>query len=162
MVNKVYINPEATVTWSDTGGDETLDLGGLAADAVRVGDRHDFGATARSEWFEWRVLIDGFTAAPVVAEAVDFYISTSDGTIEDGEVGTVDAAGATTDLPNLHYIGSAVVQTTTAGDNLQTGGIVRIVSRYASPVVHNNTANVLQSAADNHNFILTPIPPEIQ
>lgn len=162
MVNKVYINPETAVTWSDTGGTNVLDAGGLAADAVRVGARHDFGASARAEEFEWRVNVDGFDTPPVVGERVDFYLATSDGTYEDGDVGTADALGATTDLPNLTYLGGAVVQTTTAADELHASGHIRITARYVSFVVHNNTADALLSTADSHQFILTPVPSEVQ
>ena len=44
MANKVYINQEAAKTWTDTGGDYTMDLGSLAADGVRVGAQGDLGA----------------------------------------------------------------------------------------------------------------------
>lgn len=162
MPNKVYIAPETALTWTDTGGDYTMDLGSLAAAAVRVGARGDLGAASRSEMYEWRVVIDGFATAPVVGESVDVYLSTSDGTNEDGDVGTADAAGATADLPNLQYLGQAVVQTTTAGDQLIASGLCRIGARYVSPVVHNNTADALNGTSDAHKFILTPIPPEIQ
>ena len=122
MPNKVYINPEAAHTWTDTGGDDTLDLGGLAADAVKVGD----------------------------------------GTYIDGDVGAVDAAGSTVDLPNLMFLGSAVVQTTTASDQLIISGTVQILSRYVSPVIHNNTQDTLEDTSDAHKFILTPVPSEVQ
>lgn len=162
MVNKIYIAPEATTTWTDSGGDAALDLGGLAADAVRVGARVDLGSGSRAEWYEWRILINGFDTAPVVGQHLGIYLATSDGTIEDGEVGTVDGAGATTDLPNLEQVGVATVQTITAANNLQTSGRIQIFARYVSPVIHNNTEDALLSTADVHKFILTPIPREIQ
>jgi hypothetical protein len=160
--NKVYINPETPVTWSDAGADNTLDLGGLAADAVREGDRHDFGASARAEWYEWRIKIDGFGEQPVVGESVDVYWATSDGTNPDGNASTTDAAGAVADLPNFKYLGSAIVQTTTAGDNLVASGVFRHVARYGQPVIHNNSNDVLLSSGDDHWFWVTPIPPEVQ
>ncbi len=163
MVNKVYYNPETAITWA-VGGTPDLDLGGLAADAVRVGQRHDFGSGAQPGWFHWRLKIDGFDTAPVVDERVEVYLAGSDGTIEDGEVGTADAAGTTVSLPNLWHIGGASVQTTTAGDNLQVSSDapIYIASRYISPVIHNNTADALLGTADAHNFILIPVPPELQ
>ena len=162
MPNKVYINPEAAHTWTDTGGDDTLDLGGLAADAVKVGDQWDMGIAARADMFEWRLVIDGFASAPTVGETVDLYLAFGDGTYIDGDVGAVDAAGATADLPNLMFLGSAVVQTTTAGDDLVISGTVQILSRYVSPVVHNNTGIGLLATSDSHKFILTPAPSEVQ
>lgn len=156
MAGEIYIVEETPIVWTD-GGTPAMDMGGLTADAVRVGARQDLGSGARAEWYHWRVKINGFTAAPVVDETVNIYLATSDGTIEDGEVGTADAAGTTASLPNLWPLGVAVVQTTTAGDNLQSSGFIRILHRYVSPVIHNDTANVLLATADDHQFILTPV-----
>jgi len=162
MPNKVYIAAGTPITWKDTGGSAIMDLGGLAAAGVRVGAQHDLGSGSRSEWYEWRAVIDGFDSAPVPGEHVDFYIATSDGTLHDGDIGTADAAGAVDDLPNFKRLGIVTVQTVTEADELVASGIVRIVARYVSPVVHNNTVDDLLSTADVHQFILTPIPPEIQ
>lgn len=162
MPNKVYINPETPIVWTDTGGDYTLDLGGLAADAVRVGGQGDLGAAPRASWYEWRFVLDGFDTAPVVGETVDIYLATSDGTNHDGDIGTSDSAGTTAILPNLIFLGSAVVQTVTAANEVIVSGIVQIFARYVSPVIHNNTADALLSTADAHKFILTPIPEEVQ
>ena len=168
MVNKVYINPETKIDWTDdtTGGDYTLDLGtNGGAGVVAVGDVGDLGAAPRSEWYEWKLVIDGFDTAPVVGEKVDVYLSYSDQAgagREDGDVGVTSGTGATNDLPNLDYLGSAFVQTTTAGDELIVSGKVRITSRYVIPVVHNDTADALLSTADAHHFELVPVPPEIQ
>lgn len=164
MANKVYINEETAKTWASSGGDYTLTLGGLAADGVRVGAQGDLGVAPRADQYEWKLFIDGFDAAPVVGETVDVYLAQSDGTYIDGDVGTSDAAGSTNDLPNLMFLGSASVQTTTAGDNLIVSGVCQIVQRYVSPVIHNDTADGLlpQISGASHKFILTPVPPEVQ
>src|SRR6056300_667358 len=162
MANKVYIAEETAKTWTDTGGDYTLDLGSLAPDGVRVGAQGDLGAAPRADQYMFKFVVNGFDTAPVVGETVDLYIATSDGNFVDGDVGTADAAGFTADLPNLMYLGSASVQTTTASDNLIISGLVNIPFRYVSPVVHNNTADALLGTSDAHKFILTPVPPEVQ
>ena len=162
MANKVYINEETAKTWTDTGGDYTIDLGSLAADGVRVGAQGDLGAAPRADQYGWKLVIDGFDTAPVVGETVDLYLAFSDGTNVDGDVGELDAAGSTDDLPNLLFLGAASVQTTTAGDNLIISGVCQITQRYVSPVIHNNTADALLGTADSHKFILTPVPPEVQ
>ena len=162
MATKIYVSPETALEWTDSGGDYVIDLGGIAADGVRVGARGDLGAAAHSDTYAWRFVLDGFDTAPVVGETVDIYVSTSDGTNEDGDVGTADAAGVTVSLPNLMFLGSAVVQTTTAGDNLQVSGIVSLPNRYVSPVIHNNTVDALLSSGDAHKFFLTPMPMESQ
>lgn len=166
MANKIYINPETPIIFADTAHaseDYIITLSALAADGVRVSAQGDLGAAPRSEWYTWRAFIDGFNTAPVVGETVDFYLASSDtsgaGT-EDGDVGVADAAGATADLPNLLYLGSATVQTTTTTDELIASGIVRIAARYVSVVVHNNTADALETST--HSFTLTGTPPEVQ
>ena len=164
MANKVYIQEETSKTWSDatTGGDYVMDLGSLAPDNVKVGAQCDLGAAPRADQYAYKFVIDGFDTAPVVGETVDLYLAFSDGTYVDGDVGTSDAAGFTSDLPNLLFLGAASVQTTTAGDNLIISGVCQITQRYVSPVVHNNTAEALLGTAESHKFILTPVPPEVQ
>lgn len=164
MANLVYINPGTPIDWTDdtTGGDYTLDLGALAADAVRAGDIGDLGANSRSGWYAWKLIIDGFDTVPVVGEAVDLYLAGSDNTNHDGDLSGSDADSSTVVLLNLRYLGSATVQTTTAANELIVSGYVFIPSRYVIPVVHNNTADALLSTSDAHHFILTPIPDEIQ
>lgn len=164
MPNLIYFNEETSLTWS-SGGALDIDLGGLAADGVRVGEQADVTADAASSgWFWWELFIDGFDTAPVIPERVEAYLAGGDGTRVAGNVGTADAAGTTVSLPNLWHIGGAAVQTTTAGDNLVyfSPRPIQITTRYISPVIHNNTADALLGTADAHLFILTPVPPEIQ
>ena len=163
MPNKIYIAPETSHTWTDTGGDDTLDLGGLAASTgVRQGDQWDRGAGSLAQLFIWRLIIDGFDTAPVVGECVHAYLGFSDGTNHDGDLGTTDAASSTVVLPNLLRIGATKVQTTTAGDELIKSGTVLIESRYITPVIWNATVDALLSTSDQHKFILTPVPYEVQ
>lgn len=162
MPNKLYVNQETSLTWTDTGGDYTMDLGGLAADGVRVGAQGDLGSGARASLYEWRLIIDGFDTAPVVNQAVEIWLAFSDGTNHDGDISTSDSAGASTDLYNCHALGAAIVQTTTAANELIVSGTVEIVSRYVSPIVYNRTSDALLSTADAHKFILTPSPLELQ
>lgn len=162
MPNKIYISEETSQEWTDIGGDYTMDLGSLAADGVRVGAQGDLGTSPRADQYSWKLVIDGFDTAPVVGETVDLYLAFSDGTNVDGDVGTSDAAGSVDDLPNLLFLGSATVQTTTAADNLIISGSCQIHQRYVSPVIHNNTADALLGTSDGHKFILTPTPLEVQ
>ena len=165
MVNKVYFVPETSITWSDSGGDETLTLAGLASDGVRIGDTHDFGTGSRSRLYEWRLVVSGFEAAPVIGESVDAYLSfAQDTTYVDGSGATVDGDrdGNTNYLPNYAFLGSSVNMSVdpTAVTNTNSG-FVNVNSRYAAPVIHNNTATQLKTSV-NHYFILTPVPDELQ
>jgi hypothetical protein len=162
MANKVYVARETAIVWSDTAGDLVMTLNNLAAGAGRVGAQKDWGAGSTSEWYEWRLTVQ-FETAPVVGETVDIYLSTSDGTEEDGQEGDADAAlGSTNSLKNMTFIGSGVVTSMDADHDMTASGICRIATRYVSPVIHNNTADNLQATNDTGEFTLTPIPPEVQ
>jgi len=164
MANEIYLGRGTTIAWLNTAGDEQLDLGdgviGLA-DAVGVGSYHDFGAAPQPDEYEVVIDIDGFDTAPVVGETVDLYITESaDASLWTGPEAPADATdstGATVRLPNLMYVGSAVVHTTTAGDNLTAKFVFRSTARYIAPVVHNNTADALLITADAHRVNITPI-----
>jgi len=163
MANEVYLARGTTIDWL-IAGTEALDLGDGAnglADAVGVGSYHDFGAAPQPDEYEMVVDIDGFDTAPVVGETVDFYITESaDASLWTGPetpADTADALGSTVRLPNLMYVGSAVVHTTTAGDNLTAKFVFRSTARYIAPVVHNNTADALLTTADAHRINITPI-----
>ena len=162
MANKVYIARETPIVWSDTAGDLVMTLNELATTVARIGARKDFGAGSTAEWYEWRLTVQ-FDTAPVVGETVDIYLSTSDGTEEDGQEGAADAdVGDNGSLKNMQLIGSLIVTTTTVDHDMTTSGICRIATRYVSPVIHNNTADSLQATNDTGEFTLTPIPPEVQ
>ena len=167
--NKVYVAPETSITWTDTGGDELLDIGGQSAGAIDMGSFSDLGSGSHAELFNIEVTIDGFDTAPVVGETVDVYLSFSNATTNfDGNPTTdptTSAEGTITvaQSKNTMAVGSLTVYSTTAGDELKaTFQNVRITSRYVSVIVHNNTADALLSTSDAHKVILIPSPPEIQ
>jgi hypothetical protein len=168
MANKIYGQVETAISWQVSGGDEVMDLGNTtgAADGVEVGAYHDWGAAPRSFDYMWFMDIDGFDTAPVVGETVDLYVTVSeDATLWSGPESPSDAArgaGVVNRLPNLLYVGSAMVRSVTAGDNLVASGRVHIPQRYFAPVVHNNTADKLLSTADAHEVRFYPIPLEVQ
>jgi hypothetical protein len=168
MPNKLYIAPETTIEWLNTGGDLDCDIGGLAANAVQMGAYHDMGAASHAEQCKIEMLIDGFDTQPVEGETVDLYLSFSDETTGfDGKPTTDPTASAegtmtVAQLKNCLRVDSAVVVSTVAADVLKITAIVRIPARYVSPVVHNNTADALLSTADAHSIKLTKIPPEVQ
>lgn len=144
------------VVWSDTTGDLVIALKNLATTVVRIGAQKDYGAGALYEWFEWRLTVQ-FATAPVVDETIDVYLATSDGTEEDGQMGVADAAGTIDATKNCHFIGSLVVTSTDADHDMTASGMCRIVARYVSPVIHNNTADNLKNTDDSCEFTLTPI-----
>lgn len=158
MATTLEISYGTAIEWTDTStsGDYELDCGGLAADGVAVGEQGDLGAT-RERWYRWVYVCDGFTASGTVGERIDIYLARSDGTYEDGNVGTSAGSGSTVALPNLLPLGTAVVQTTTADDDIHASGLIQLGARYVSPVIHNKTGNTHKSASDAHRFFLYPV-----
>lgn len=159
--SKQYIARETAIVWSDTAGDLVITINNLAAGAVQVGARKDWGAGSTSEWYTWRLTVQ-FETDPVVGETVDIYLSTSDGTEEDGQGGAANAAGDTNMIKNMMLIGVLVVTSTDAAHDMTASGICRIPTRYASPVIYNHAADNLKAVNDTGEFTLTPIPPEMQ
>lgn len=160
MANKEYVARETPVEFSDATT-ESITLANLLTDAARVSDRYDQSTGSTPGWWEWRATFQMDTAG-VVGETVDLYIAFSDGTLEDGDVGAVDAAVLTPVLPNLTFMGSASIQVTTLSTDFRTSGRIFIPTRYFSVVVHNNTADSLENTSGVNTITMTPIPPEIQ
>lgn len=161
MADKVYVARETAIVWSDTAGDLVMTLNNLATTALRLGARKDWGAGSTSEWYEWRLTVQ-FETAPVVGETVLVYLSWSDGTEEDGQLGIADAAGDANSVKNMKLIGVLVVTSTAPAHDMTASGICRIPTRYVSPCIHNNTADNFKATNDTSEFTLTPIPPEVQ
>ena len=156
MANEVYLVRGTPVVWSDTGT-PAITLNNLAAGAGRVGAQKDWGTGAQPDEYLWRLTVQ-FETAPVVGETVDCYISTSDGTEEDGQVGVANAAlSAENKLKNLLYCGSLLVDVATVDIDFTASGVVRIPTRYCCPVIFNDTADNLQATNDTGEFTLTPI-----
>lgn len=166
--NQVLQKFGTTVTWTDTGGDKLMDLGGLAAAGLVMGAYLDLGASPRPTLYHFELTVDGFDTAPVVGETVNLRFAQSNATTNfDGNPTTdptATVAGTITadQAKNIPIAGVARVYSTTAADELKISGIVLLTGRYVSPVVENSTADAFLSTADAHTLILTPISDDIQ
>ncbi len=148
------------IVWSDSGADLAMTLNNLAAGAARIGARKDQGAGAVDELFEVRLTVQ-FATAPVIGETVPVYVSTSDGTEEDGQEGTADALiGTVESLKNMKHIGTLLVTSTDTTHDMTASFAARILTRYFSPVVYNNTADNLTASANVSEITFTPIVPQ--
>lgn len=168
-VNDIDTSKDAAVTWINTGGSEQLDLGdgviGVSG-AVGCGSYHDWADDPIPTHYYIELNIDGFDTAPVVNESVDLYISmgetTSLFTGPESLNDTADSTGSTARLPNLLYVGSVVVWSTTAGNNLVGSFFVEVKARYWAPCVHNRTADNFLTTGDAHSITVYPVKPQIQ
>jgi hypothetical protein len=161
MPNQVYYAPGTPVTFKASGGTVTFTPQNMSHTAGRISAQWDRGAGSLPALFEWRAKTKVSSAA-AIGTRLEIYLVTSDGTIIDGNLGTSDAAFADGNKrANLRTLGSIPCDSTT--DTVQmSSGIVEIRSRYISVVWWNQFGQVLTNVAGDHEFILTPVPDEIQ
>ncbi len=146
----------ATVTWADTGADETLTLAGVVTVAARVGTQGDIlGGTPTPRICIWRLLTKLATAG-IAGQSIQIYAAFApNGSASDidGEVGTSDAD--ITDLNNLNnlkHIGSVIVDDIADGSVLRGSGRFICWDRYLSPIILNATAETMHATDANHAF----------
>jgi hypothetical protein len=162
MANKIYRAIETAIRFKDTDATYTLGLKNLAATTGgRISKVVDRGAGSLPRLYRWKAVIQ-FETAPVVGEYVCIYLSQSDGTNEDGNVGAVDAAMTAAQAANLTLIGIVRVESTNSDEDMIASGTFTIDERYFSIGVLNKTADNLQNTDDLSWVEVTPIPDEIQ
>ncbi len=163
MPTKILARRESEIVWKSTGGDELITLTSLANGAGRQGARHDlYGALgAKAERYEWRLAFQ-LTGTPTVRDIVRVYLKTwdEDGGRGDNDDGTGDIVVSAEDkLRNLYQIGQVVVDQASVVEMVGSGVVRDLISRYVSPVIWNEAIAFSATAAD-HEFSLTPVPPE--
>tara|TARA_R100000808_G_scaffold728_3_gene3525 strand:- start:11801 stop:12331 length:531 start_codon:yes stop_codon:yes gene_type:complete len=140
----------------------TLDLTTLEDGVANISDQYDILSRQGlvSEWWRWRARF-AFTAGTVVGELMRLYICGADDTdaaVIDGDFGASAAAGITVaDLANCDNFGN--VDTTQQTECIQSG-LVRIMDRYISLAVHNDTADEHTTATAGDSWVkMWPVPP---
>ncbi len=161
MANKVYTAIESPITFKDSGGSAVITLQNLGTAAGRISARYDRGAGSIATWYMCRFTWQLETAG-TLGEVVEVYLSTSDGTNPDGEIGTADAALGTDKRRNIKLVGFGFTDQTAAATNMTVSWPVWIPTRYFSVGVWNATTDFLENTANASVVSLTPIPDEIQ
>lgn len=162
MANKIYAAPESVVSFKASGGTVTFTPTSLASGSLRVSAQYDRGSGSKPGRYVWRLTTK---LASVAAGAfVSVYLSTSDGTTQDGNLGTSDATSSSADkIRNLQWIGNVVCDKgSDSAEPWNGSGVVEIFDRYVSVVVYNISGVALSSTAGDHILTLTPMPDEIQ
>ncbi len=162
----------APANLNNLGADtDQIDLTSLGANAYRQSTKFDFTANRASLWFckaalEW-------ATAPVAGTTVDIYLgfssSATAATDNPANLSGADSAytgyssNADEAVLQLDYIGSFVVTVQVTG-TIQVAhvGTFSPRQRYASCVVHNNTADALHSDVVEMSILLAPIEEQIQ
>jgi hypothetical protein len=162
MANKVYRAIESAVVFRDSSGDVVFGLQNLPAGQGKVSAQHNRGAGSLAQLHEVTAVFQMETAG-VVGEAIEVYLFESDGTYQDGTVGTSDAALTADKRRNGMLVGAVIVDTTSTATNIVARfKDVPITSQYYSVGVWNATADNLEDTANASRIIVTPMPPELQ
>ena len=171
MANLIYRNRETTLWFVPAAAtqaeDAAIELASLAAGAGVQSAQIDLGEGPVSALYEWRAFAQ-FGATPVLDETIDIYLKTAGSSASatahpDNDDGvSASAVSAIDKLNNLHYIGSIVVDEAAADVEMVASGTVYITARAIQVVFWNGTADVLTSDDDEHGFMLSPVPDEIQ
>ena len=166
MANKVLIDPETTIEWRDSGGDETITLASLGAGVGRNGEFHDWGAAPRSLRYYLKFFCQ-FDATPVVGDTVLIFVREAGLTASIVKPTNDDGDGDIA-LSALDKIRNLKLVTRLSVDEASTSGVMavetffRTAARQFAPVVFNNSADILHSTAANNGVDITPVPFEIQ
>lgn len=158
-VSNQSILPGTPVIFADSAQTPTRawTLSALAASAGRVSVQHDQGAGAHAAYWSFVCKIQ-LTGTLVIPSQVEFYVAVGDGTNVAGEVGTADAALASSDKRrNLRPLGVLAVDQTT--QNVTMTAIfdgVYLPQRYFSLVIWNATGIALTTSTSVHRCVGTP------
>lgn len=162
MANKVYAAPETAISFKASGGTVAFTPTSLASGSLRVSAQYDRGSGSKPGRYIWRATTK--LASVAAGAAVGVYLSTSDGTTQDGNLGASDATVASADkIRNLQWLGNVVCDKgSDASEPWSTSGVVEIYDRYVSVAILNASGVSLSSTAGDHVFSLTPVADEIQ
>ena len=138
-----------------------LDLTDLQDSIANISAQYDILSRQGlvSEWWRWRARF-GFVAPTVVGELMRLYICGADDTdsaVIDGDFGASAGAITAADLANCDNFGN--VDTTQQTECIQSG-LVRIMDRYISLAVHNDTAAEHTTDTAGDSWVkMWPVPP---
>jgi len=162
MANAVKIQTGTPVVLTNTGGDYAFTLKNLANGAGRLSAQVDLGAAPRAWRYDVRVSLTAAGALTLGATYLAYvYLSTSDGTYEDGDKGTADAAvAALTELNNMRCV--LVLTPDDTGTEVQGSVEVPLSARYVSVAVWNALGGALANTDGTSLVRITPIYDEVQ
>ncbi|NUQ71712.1 MAG: hypothetical protein HUU17_12955 [Chthonomonadales bacterium] len=162
MANAIKLQAGTPIVLANTGGDYTFNLKALANGAGRISAQVDLGAVPRPYRYDVRVKLTAASALSVSASNVAYvYIATSDGTVQDGDKGTSDAAlSALTECNNMRGV---LLLTPDDTGTVVAGSVeVPIVARYVSIAIWNALGQALANSDGASYVRITPVWDEIQ
>lgn len=162
MANKLYTARETVITFKASGGTVLFTPTSLATAAGRYSTQWDRGAGSVPDRYVFHARTK-IAVAPVVGTILTVYLGFSDGTDNDGELGTTDAALPAADRRrNLTPIGCIVADEASTTRVMKTSGIIEILARFVTLTWYNEFGQALSATAGDHVTTFEPVPPELQ
>ena len=161
MANELYINEGTTLKINgEVDADYAWSMEAVANNAGRVSAVIDLGAAPRPFLYRWRCKL-AWQATPTANQSLWLYKSESNGTYEDGDVGTADAAIVAAQKSNMDLFGQVLVDTADTSDQIN-GGVLECYERYLSIAGWNEGGSAINATDSNFYFSLTPIYDQMQ
>lgn len=155
------------LTFKDSGGTYVFTVASTATVNGTWSAQANLGTTPQPSVYAWKCNAR-LQAADVLGEHVDFYLAWGDGTdIEGGTLitssaGSLNAITVTTQLPNLHFLGSVYSDISSASVAHTAMGFTTIMAQYVSFVVFNATTKQMNTTANVSWCSLTQVFYEVQ
>jgi hypothetical protein len=163
--NRIRTNPGSPITFWDATATVTptaaFALTGLATNTGQYSARYDKGTGPQAATWRWRCHVQ-MASAPTAGEVIEVYVSTSDGTNADGQLGTTTAALTSDKRRNLTLVGVLLVDQTSASVTMTASNTVDIKERYFSLALWNATAVNLLTSVNVHGCTMTPMIQEVE
>jgi hypothetical protein len=163
--NRIRTNPgtpinfwDATATVPPTAA---FALAGIAAGAGQYSARYDKGTGPQASIWRWRCHVQMATA-PTAGDVIEVYVSTSDGTNADGQLGTTTAALTSDKRRNLTMVGVLVIDQGTASVTMTASNTVDIKERYFSLALWNATTVAFLNNVNINGCTMTPMNQEVE
>jgi hypothetical protein len=163
--NRIRTNPGTPITFWDATATVTptaaFALTALATNTGQYSARYNKGTGPQASIWAWRCHVQMATA-PTAGDVIEWYVSTSDGTNADGQLGTTTAALSSDKRRNLRLMGLLVIDQGNASTTMTASGTVEIKEQYFSLAVWNATAVNLLTSVNLHGCTMTPMNQEVE
>jgi hypothetical protein len=163
--NRIRTNPGTPVTFWDAtqtpAPTVVFTLSGLAAGTGQYSARYNKGTGPQAFTWRWRCRVQMATA-PAAGDVIEVYISTSDGTNADGQLGTTTSTFSSDKRRNLTMVGVLVMDQTAASVTMTASNTVDIKEQFFSLALWNATSVNLLTNVNVHGCTMTPMNQEIE
>lgn len=165
MANKIYGAIETSITFKSASGDATITPTSVANGAGRLSTRYDRGATSKPTLYRW-VCRFKTAAAAAIGRTLRLYAITAEAstgsTYTDGAFSESDQAVSSEDLyRNGIAVGIVQCDQATVGPFVASG-LVELRGRYVQIGFFNDSAQAMSATATDFEFVLIPVPDDIQ